>query len=96
MLLAEGGWASAGGANFTPEKQAAYYRRLFELLDGAHAQLAILLLYNDLDLANPAWGLPPDRQQILQNFATMGIVDTQGMAKPAFAIWEQRFKQDRK
>ncbi len=91
LLMAEGGWSSAGGPNFTPEKEAAYYQREFQLLDGVHAELAILLLYNDLDLSDPAWGLTPDRQATLQNFANMGIVDIHGSPKPAYAVWQSVF-----
>ena len=93
LLMAEGGWSSAGGPNFTPQKESAYYARMFDLLDGVHAELVILLLFNDLNLADPSWGLPADRQATLQNFANMGIVDTSGAPKPAYAVWQERFKR---
>lgn len=95
LLMAEGGWGSAGDPNNTPANQAAYYTRMFGLLDGVQAELAILLLYPDLDLSDPAWGMPPDRAAILGHFATMGIVDTHGVAKPVYAVWEERFKRPR-
>lgn len=93
VLMAEGGWGSAGGPNNSPANQAAYYQRMFDLLDGVQAELAILLLYQDLDLADPAWGVPASRLATLQHFATMGIVDVAGAAKPVHAVWVERFER---
>ncbi len=93
LLMAEGGWGSAGGPNNSPANQAAYYHRMLDLLDGVQAELAILLLYQDLNLADPAWGLPPERAAILQHFTTMGIVDVSGAVKPVFAVWSERFQR---
>jgi hypothetical protein len=90
----EGGWTSeaTGGLNSTPALQASYFRQLFDLLDSVEAELVVLLTYADLDLANPIWGLPPDRQAILLNFARMGIVDIHLQPRPAYAVWQDEFR----
>ncbi len=95
VIFVEGGWASVPVlANpGSPELQAAYYRRLFELLDGVQAELALPIIFTDLDLRHPGWGLTAERQIILEYFARMGIVDIEGQPKPAYAVWQERFKR---
>ncbi|MCE7929629.1 MAG: hypothetical protein HUU14_12620 [Dehalococcoidia bacterium] len=93
LLMAEGGWGSAGGAYNSPANQAAYYERMFDLLDGVQAELAILLLYPDLDLSDPAWGLTDERAATLAHFASMGIVDMAGAQKPVYPVWAERFQR---
>lgn len=93
LLMAEGGWGSAGGPNNSPANQAAYYQRMFDLLDGVQAELAILLLYQDLDLSEPGWGFTPDQVSILTHFASMGMVEITGALKPVHAVWEERFQR---
>jgi hypothetical protein len=99
LLLAEGGWSSApggfGAGSGGSAQQADYFSRLFTLLDGVQAELVVMLLFSDLDLSDPAWGLPPDRAATLQNFAHMGIVDTTLSPKPAYSVWAERFKRPR-
>ena len=94
VIFVEGGWGSVpNDANpGSPEQQAAYYRRLFELLDGVQAELALPIVFTDLDLADPGWGLTPERQAILLFFARMGIVDINGRPKLAYGVWEERFR----
>ncbi len=88
LLLVEGGWNSAptGSLTGTPEKQAAFFRRIAALLDGVHAQAWVFLLYTDLDI--PSYGLPPERAAGLSNFARMGIVDTAFTPKLSAAVWD--------
>jgi hypothetical protein len=97
VIQVEGGWGSAPSTmasdRGSPQQQAAYLQRLFELLEGVKAELVVSLTYSDLDLADPSWHLPRDRMAILGNFASMGIVDTSLKPKPAFAIWEEQRKR---
>ncbi len=93
LLMAEGGWGSAGGVYNSPANQAAYYERVFDLLDGVQAELAILLLYQDLDMSDPGWGVSPERAAIVEWFSSMGIVDIAGAPKPVYAVWEERYRR---
>lgn len=87
--MVEGGWSSDSvpSADASPAEQAAYMARYAELLDGVGARLWILLLYADLDL--DAFGLPPDRAETLESFASMGIVDSDLEPKPSFQAWDE-------
>lgn len=95
VLLAEGGWSSGPGGG-SPEQQAAYLAALFDELEAVQAELVLPLLFADLDLADPGWGLPPDRAATLAYFAHMGIVDASLTAKPAFAVWAARFAREQR
>ena len=89
LAMVEGGWSSETVplAEADPVEQEAYFRRYGELLDGIDARLWILLTFADLDL--DSFGLPPDREDALRNFARMGIVDSDLRRKPSFAAWEE-------
>ena len=95
LIQVEGGWSSAvspwGGG--TPIDQAKYFARIGSLLAGVGAKLWVMLFYNDLNLADPSWNLPPDRQAVLQNFATMGITNTALAPKPAYWDWKRLFER---
>lgn len=93
LLLVEGGWNSEDTpiTSGTPEEQEAFFRRTAELLDGVDARVWVYLTYTDLDLAT--FGLPPDREAGLSNFARMGIVDIDFRPKPAFAVWSEVFSR---
>jgi len=88
LLLVEGGWNSAVTAitDGTPAEQAAFFRRIAALLDGVDAEAWVFLMYADLDLST--FGLPPDREAALSNFARMGIVDFDFDPKLAAAVWD--------
>lgn len=89
LMLVEGGWSSAPTAwsDGTPEQQAEFFRVYEKLLDGVEAELWVFLIY--ADLAIEEWGLPPEREAGLSNFAHMGIVDRDFRPKPAFSEWER-------
>lgn len=95
LIQVEGGWSSAvspwGGG--TPIDQAMYFARIGALLDGVGAKLWVMLFYADLNLADPSWNLPPDRQAVLQNFATLGITNTALAPKPAYWDWKRLFER---
>lgn len=99
LIQVEGGWASAGQSadgRFTPEKQAAYLRKLFELLDSVEAELLILLTYADLDLSHPSWGPGIDVGPGLGAFASMGLADTALRPKASLSVWLERFQKSPK
>lgn len=93
LILVEGGWSSTGGpiAQGTPGEQVDFFVRFSELLDTVEAQAWVMLFYADVDVAS--YGLPPDREATLANFATMGIVDLNLDPKPAFGVWEELFSR---
>jgi hypothetical protein len=95
LLQVEGGWSSAGSAwgPGSPADQAAYIDRLSILLDGVRARLWITLIFADLNLADPSWGLPPDRQAALLNFASQGLTASDFTPKPAYAEWQAIFSR---
>jgi hypothetical protein len=95
LILVEGGWSSedVGGVQGTLEEQAAFFRRFEELLDGVEAPLWVMLIFADFDVAS--FGLPPDREASLSNFAFMGIVDSDLRRKPSFGEWERIFERPR-
>ncbi len=89
FILVEGGWSSAPTtwSDGTPQQQTEFFRIYERLLDGVDAELWVFLIYADMDLEG--WGLPPERQATLSNFAHMGIVDVDFTPKPAYAEWER-------
>lgn len=101
LIQVEGGWSSERTAWMAPSReaspgaQARYFATLFRLLDAVEAELLVLLLYSDLDLSHPGWGLSDEDREGLLNFARMGIVDTNLSPKPAYEAWEQAFARPR-
>jgi hypothetical protein len=94
LIHVEGGWSSkrtawmTPGREASPEVQARYFTKLFELLDRVEAELLVMLIFSDLDLSQPGWGLEPGQITSLENFASMGILDVNLQPKPAFTAWE--------
>ena len=93
LLQVEGGWSSVSSAwgSGSPTDQALYVARVGALLDGVHAKLWLGIVYADLNLADPSWNLPPDRQAKLQQFASQGITTSDFTPKPAYAAWQLLF-----
>ncbi len=94
LLVVEGGWTSAnvGGIVSSPDKQARWVRRQFELATQADARHVFQLLFTDLDLV--AFGQAGNPQ--LVPFATMGLVTTDLVSKPALAAWDAAFARPRR
>jgi hypothetical protein len=86
VRVVEGGWASVtlGAIASSPAEQARYIRRQMALLDSARANAVFQLDYTDLDLAS----YPQPQPAILPLFATLGLVDTAFVPKPARAAWD--------
>lgn len=94
LILVEGGWNSEDVpplSSATPQEQAAFFRRFEQLLDDVEAELWVMLFFADINVA--AFGLPPEQEAVLANFAFMGIVDQTLAPKPAFAVWERIFSR---
>jgi hypothetical protein len=94
LLVVEGGWTSAnvGGIASSPDKQARWIRRQFELATQAESRYLFQLLFTDLDLV--AFGQTGNPQ--LAPFATMGLVTTELVPKPALAAWDAAFAMPRR
>ena len=94
LLIVEGGWtsANAGGVSSSPERQARWIRRQFELATAAEARHVFQLLFTDLDLV--AFG-PAGNPQLVP-FASLGLVSTELAPKPALAEWDAAFARPRR
>jgi hypothetical protein len=90
-FIAEGGWTSASVTNVqsSTEQQAAYVRRMDELLDHANAFAFLQLNFTDVDTS--AFPVPPGYEQILSLFTRIGLVDSELRPKPALAVWDTLF-----
>jgi hypothetical protein len=93
LLVVEGGWTSAavGALPSSAERQARWIRRQFELVREAAALFVFQLLFADLDLA--ALGEAGNPQ--LLPFATIGLVTSDLVTKPALAEWDAVFAEPR-
>ena len=87
ILVVEGGWTSAalGSIQSSPDMQARWIARQFQLADQAHLVGVFQIMYTDLDAAS--FGSPPN----LSPFTQLGLVDTAFRAKPALAAWDAGF-----
>ncbi len=88
-MVVEGGWASAGAGSIasSPERQALYVTRHAELLDRVGASAWLQLQFADVDLAS----LPPPVPANLPLFASIGLADSNFVAKPSLAAWDALF-----
>jgi len=89
VMVVEGGWPSMSAAGFVTSavEQARYIHRQGQLLDRAAAVGVFQLTFTDLDLV----AAPPPPGSILPLFATLGLVDTALIPKPALASWDSLF-----
>jgi hypothetical protein len=89
VMVVEGGWASASAGTIvsSPETQARYITRHAELLDAAGAQAWLQLQFADVDLG----AVPPPVPTNLPLFASIGLADSNFVAKPALAAWDALF-----
>ena len=92
LLVVEGGWTSAAAFGSTPERQARWIRRQFELATQTQARHVFQLLFTDLDVA--AYGQLGSAS--LSPFATIGLVSTELAPKPALAEWDAAFARPRR
>ncbi len=90
VMVVEGGWSSAAlaGIPTTPAKQARYIRTQARLLDAAHAIAWWQLTFTDIALGSFP---PPPPGTSLVPFASLGLVDSALVPKPALAPWDSLF-----
>ena len=88
VFVTEGGWTSvdlsALSVQSSPAQQQAYIRRQGQLLAQAKAIAVFQLTFTDLALS----GWPANDSAGLYPFAFLGMVDSNFIAKPAFATWD--------
>ena len=91
MMIMEGGWTSAavGSVTSSPEKQARWIARQWQLADEARLTGVYQITFTDLDLGS--FPVPPG--SILPLFAHLGLVDTELTPKPALAQWDGTFRR---
>lgn len=96
LFVSEGGWTSAGVSNVqsSPALQAAYVRRMSELL--AHTGAFAFLQLNFADIDPAAFPIPPGYDEILSLFLKIGLVDSELRPKLALAAWDSLFALDRR
>jgi hypothetical protein len=89
VMVVEGGWpsAAAGSVLSSPEKQARYIARQPQLLDDVRASAWLQLLFADIDLAAVAPPVPAN----LPLFVSLGLANSDFVAKPALATWDSLF-----
>ncbi len=89
VMVTEGGWASASGGGIvsSPQMQARYVARHAALLDDAKALALLQLVFADIDIA----ALPQPVPTNLPLFASIGLADSDFVAKPALAAWDELF-----
>jgi hypothetical protein len=90
LLVTEGGWTSTGSSS--PDRQARWIKRQFELAEQAQARHVFQLLFTDLDEA--AFGQGPGSP--ISPFATIGLVSTELAPKPSLAEWDRAFTRPRR
>ena len=91
IFVSEGGWSSqtAGTYPETPQKQQDYITKQSQLLDEANAIAVFQLTFTDINLNALPAGTPAN----LNQFAYIGLADTNLQAKPALSAWDQVFKR---
>jgi hypothetical protein len=91
MMVMEGGWTSGSLATITssPDEQARWIARQWQLADEAHLAGVYQITFTDLDLTS--YPVPPG--SILPLFAYVGLVNTQLSPKPALAVWDRAFQR---
>jgi hypothetical protein len=89
VMVVEGGWASASAGSIasSPDRQARYIARHATLLDAVGARGWLQLQFADIDLA----AVPPPLPANLPLFASIGLADSNFVAKPALAAWDALF-----
>ena len=91
VFVSEGGWSSqtVGTYQETQQKQQDYITRQGQLLDEAKALAIFQLTFTDINLNALPSGTPAN----LNQFAYIGLVDTNLQAKQGLATWDQLFKR---
>lgn len=91
MMVMEGAWTSAAVGNVvsSPEKQARWITRQWQLADEARLAGVYQIMFTDIDLSS--YPVPPG--SILPLFAHLGLVNTELSPKVALAAWDRAFER---
>jgi len=93
VFISEGGWTSApvttivGNVSSSPETQRDYMQRQTELLNTVDAVAWFQLTFTDIDIDHLPGNIPDN----IDNFAYLGLVDKNFVAKPALQAWDDIF-----
>jgi hypothetical protein len=75
----------------TPEKQAAYLRTLLTLAERQRFEFVVLFIHRDYDAL---WEkIKATAPELFMAWRDCGLVDEQGNARPAYAVWRQYFER---
>lgn len=75
----------------TPEKQAAYVRALLSLADQRRFEFVVLFIHRDYDAL---WDkIKATVPELFMAWRDCGLVDEQGNARPAYAVWREYFEK---
>jgi hypothetical protein len=75
----------------TPEKQAAYVRALLSLAEQRRFEFVVLFVHRDYD---PLWDkIKAASPELFMAWRDCGLVDEQGVARPAYAVWREYFER---
>jgi len=75
----------------TPEKQAAYVRTLLALAEQRRFVFVVLFIHRDYDAL---WDkIKATAPELFMAWRDCGLVDEQGNARPAYAVWREYFER---
>lgn len=75
----------------SPEKQAAYVRMLLALAEQHHFVFVVLFIHRDYDAL---WDkIKATAPELFMAWRDCGLVDEQGKARPAYAVWREYFER---
>ncbi|MBN1507539.1 MAG: hypothetical protein JW955_11875 [Sedimentisphaerales bacterium] len=75
----------------TPEKQAAYVRTLLRLAEQHRFVFVVLFIHRDYDAL---WDkIKATAPELFMAWRDCGLVDEQGNARPAYAVWREYFER---
>jgi hypothetical protein len=96
LFVSEGGWSSGAvtGVTSSPALQAAYVRRMSQVLAAARATAWLQLNFTDIDVT--AFPVPPGYEEILSLFVRIGLVDSELRPKPSLTTWDSVFALPRR
>jgi hypothetical protein len=75
----------------TPQKQAAYVRTLLALAERRRFEFVVLFIHRDYDAL---WDkIKATAPELFMAWRDCGLVDEQGNARPAYAVWREYFER---
>ncbi len=75
----------------TPKKQAAYVRTLLDLAERRRFEFVVLFIHRDYDAL---WDkIKATAPELFMAWRDCGLLDEQGNARPAYAVWREYFER---